>query len=225
MQQQGLLTICAVKKSGTKPKLDYNGNIYDQEFYVEETGDFESVIHQDLNENQIQALEITIKKPSKQAIHKAIEHLAQLKPISSSHIKQSTVISYLVYDLIDENISDFVVYEVCKKYRRSTESRFFPDNAEFLKQAKILMKKYKSAHEVLQKKENNEFFQEIRTIEKKEKFKNWQDFTPQEKIEQIEYLKTLSAPYNTIYQRAIGIPQDEIDKHIILGDPMGVGCV
>jgi hypothetical protein len=63
MQQQGLLTICAVKKSGTKPKLDYNGDIYDQEFYVEETGDFESIIHQDLNENQIQALEKTIKKP------------------------------------------------------------------------------------------------------------------------------------------------------------------
>ncbi|MDP9195199.1 MAG: hypothetical protein M3O22_00245 [Pseudomonadota bacterium] len=94
---------------------------------------------------EVRALEGATAPGTKQGIHRALEILGQIKPVGKSDVKQSTVIAYLVFDLVDEGVSEFVVNEVCREYRRDPESPFFPNGAEFLKKACQAMKKYQAA--------------------------------------------------------------------------------
>ena len=208
MQRQGLLTTCAVKKSGHRPILDKNKNYLGDEFYFEETGEFTTAITDDLSITQVEAIKTTVAKPTKEGVQKALEYLAQLKPIGSSGIKKATVIGFLVYDLLDEGVSEYVVHELCKEYRRSTESRFFPDGAEFLKKAIHRMNKYKSIQTALVEFLNPQEKPLIEYKKEESKYTKWDDRTEEDKKEQIEYMKTLKPPYLGLYKRAIGIPDE-----------------
>ena len=152
MQQQGRLKISSVSKEGRTPKRDYNGEIYGWEFDLIPTGEFTAKAL-DPTQDERQALEIAITPGHYLGIQKAIEQLAQIKPIGSSAAKQTTVISYLTYDLHDECVSEFVVQELCKEYRKkpilSEKDRFFPDNGDFLSEANRRMKKYKAAYQAI----------------------------------------------------------------------------
>lgn len=124
--------------------MDYEGNIIRWETDLVENGEV-SVLTKNLSAEEIGALKIATAPGSKQGIHKAIEMLAQIKPIGKSEAKQETVISYLVHDLYQEGISDFVVGKLCGEYRRSTDSPFFPQYGEFMDSAKRQMDIYRKA--------------------------------------------------------------------------------
>lgn len=135
------------------PKKDNEGHTYGWYLDCEETGEYEAMVSA-VTPQEIQILSEIIIPGTKLGIHKALEMLAQIKPIGSSEAKQATVLSYLAYDLIDEGISEFVVNEMCKNYRRSTDCRFFPDHSEFFQKAIREMKKYKAAYEAATNLEN-----------------------------------------------------------------------
>jgi hypothetical protein len=126
------------------PRKDHDGNIYGWTYDVQETGGFVSKLDNPTAE-ELAALKQAIAPGSKEGIHSALEILAQIKPIGSSDVKQATRISYLVFDLLDEGVSEFVVHEICRDYRKNAENRFFPDHSEFLEKARLAMNKYRSA--------------------------------------------------------------------------------
>lgn len=147
MQQQGRLTISSGTRGGQVPKKDYDGNIYGWEYDLIPTGQYTAKVI-DPTQAERQAIEKTLMPGHKRGIHAALEKLAQIKPIGSSDAKQATVISYLVYDLYQDGISEFVVNELCAEYRKKPvhqpKDRFFPDHGDFLLEANYRMNKYKS---------------------------------------------------------------------------------
>lgn len=148
MQQQGRLTTSSVNRECKSPIRDFDGNIVRWEHDLVPTGDFTSKAKYPTRIERM-ALETAITPGHRHGIHIALERLAQIKPIGSSEAKQTTVLSYLTYDMVSEGISEFVVSELCSYYRKIpvyTESdRFFPDSGDFLERAKSRMKFYKSA--------------------------------------------------------------------------------
>lgn len=145
MKQQGKLQICAATKSVSVPKTDFDGNIYGYEFDVVPCGF--TVKTNNLSPDDISALKIATLPAERSAIHKILEHLAQIKPIGRSDVKQSVRISYLVYDLFQEKISEYVLNEISAEYRKNQTQKFFPDHADFLKTAKQRMIAYNLALE------------------------------------------------------------------------------
>lgn len=146
------------------PKQDWDGNVYDWDYDYQKTGDYKITL-KDLTPEDIKTLEAAITPGNKAGIHTALERLSQIKPIGSSQVKQNMVISYLCADLLEIGVSEFVVNEVCRDYRRNTDSKFFPDHTEFLKEAKQLMKKYKTAYEAT--KPQNNFNQPLKPEKQK----------------------------------------------------------
>lgn len=137
-----------MNKPGQSPKRDHNGQIYGWEFDLIPTGEFTAQVI-DPTQNERQALETAIAPGHKRGIQAALERLAQIKPIGSSDAKQATVISYLTFDLHEDRVSEFVVQELCKEYRKKPvhdqKDRFFPDHGDFLLEANYRMKKYRAA--------------------------------------------------------------------------------
>lgn len=146
MKQRGSLTVCSKTRGISIPKKDFDGNIYGWETDVVKDG-FNVVVYDSLPE-EIRALELATMAGDRSAIHKILEHLSQIKPIGKSDIKQTTRISYLVYDLVFYKISEFVVEELATEYRRNQNQTFFPDHAEFLNKAIDKMEIYKTALEL-----------------------------------------------------------------------------
>lgn len=156
MQQDGSLKICSEKRDTRIPVRDYDGNIYAWEFDTVETGNFLVEI-KDITENGLKAIINACTPPNKKGVQMALEYLAQIKPIGSSEAKQMTRISYLVFDLVDAGISEYVVNEVCSFYRKDLDNKFFPEHAEFLSKAKRYQKKYNTVFEKI--KEHKEYEQ------------------------------------------------------------------
>jgi hypothetical protein len=134
-----------MKPSRTAIK-DYEGNVIAWEYDPIDTGEFDVTLI-DLTKDEKQALYIATLAGTKMGIQKPLEMLAQIKPIGKSDAKQETVISYLVYDLHKDGISEYVVHELCAKYRRMSEQVFFPNYGDFLDAARRKMKMYKTAYE------------------------------------------------------------------------------
>lgn len=135
------MTVCAVTRQANVAQRDNDGNIYAWEYESVETGEYDVTIV-DHTEKDIEAIKNTVTQGHKRGIQSALERLAQIKPIGRSEMKQTTVIGFLSYDLFEEGVSEFVVNELCKEYRQSESSNFFPDTAEFFNKAKRRMKKY-----------------------------------------------------------------------------------
>lgn len=144
MQRQGRLIFSSVTRESRSPKLDHNGKIYGWEYDLEETGEFEAKITGATDEDRA-ALAEAIRPGHKRGIQQALEHLAQIKPIGASETKQSTVISYLTYDLHQDGVSEYVVTELCSEFRKSMAHTFFPDYGVFYNAATERMKKYRTA--------------------------------------------------------------------------------
>jgi hypothetical protein len=144
MQQRGSLTISSEVKSISMPLVDFNGDVYGHEFDVIRTGEFKISLNNPSKE-EIAALRLACIPGHKMGIQNLLEHLAQIKPIGRSGVKQATVIAFLCCDLVDEGVSEFVVNELCREWRKQTESKFFPDHGDFLASAISRMKEYKAA--------------------------------------------------------------------------------
>lgn len=155
MQQDGSLKICLEKRDTRIPVRDYDGNIYAWEFDTVETGNFLVEIR-DITENGLKAIINACTPPNKKGVQMALEYLAQIKPIGSSEAKQMTRISYLVFDLVEEGISEYVVNEVCSFYRKDLDSKFFPEHSEFLSKAKRYQKKYNTVLEKIKEYQEDE---------------------------------------------------------------------
>jgi len=145
MQQRGSLTLSRKTRSIQTPKKDYEGNVYGWETDLEDIGVAVALIS--ATPEEVGALRIATTPGNKKNIHQKLEHLAQIKPIGNSDVKQTAVIGYLVYDLLSYGISDLVVEEICTEYRRTTDKRFFPDHGWFLTAARDRFKSYTLALE------------------------------------------------------------------------------
>lgn len=143
MQQRGSLTTSSVTKSVSLPVRDDDGNVYRWETGIEVVG--QNVTVNGASPAEIAALSQAIIPASRTAIQTHLEHLAQIKPIGASDTKQATVLSYLVYDLHEHKISEFVIAEICKAYRHDPDNRFFPDSGKFLQAAKRRMATFREA--------------------------------------------------------------------------------
>lgn len=141
MTQRGSLAICAERKLIQVSKRDKDGYIYDSNFELVHTGKYE-IEANNISPDELDIIRQTVIPGSPMCIQSALERLAQIKPIGSSEVKQKTVIAYLSHDLVDEGVSEFVVNECCKEFRKDPDNRFFPDNGVFIKRAKELMGKY-----------------------------------------------------------------------------------
>jgi hypothetical protein len=146
MQRQGRLTISSETRTGQSAKVDADGKTYGWEFATIETGRY-LVKKNNPTQSDIEALALAIAPGHRHGIQTHLEHLAQIKPIGASNVKQSTVIAYLTRDLCDAGISEFVVSELCEEHRKAKEFRFFPEHGVFFDKAKSRMKKYLTAYE------------------------------------------------------------------------------
>lgn len=171
MQQQGRLTISAETEIRSVPVKDFNGEIYRWEKDYVETGRVIAKV-KDITEFEESALSVALIPGEKKAIHAALERLAQIKPIGRSEAKQSSVISYLVHDLLDEEISEFIVNELCRRYRRSTEV-FFPNSGDFFQAAVARKKELKLAVDEIEKGEMLEWKKNLCALIGAQRVKGW----------------------------------------------------
>ena len=84
---------------------------------------------------------------SKLGIQRTLEHLAQIKPIGKDDTRQQMRVGYLVYDLIQEGISEAIVEILAKRYRKDKDQIFFPDHGKFLEDAKAEKLKFEAIAE------------------------------------------------------------------------------
>jgi len=143
MQQRGSLKISSQTKSVSIPLKDESGNVYGWEAGISVAREIVSV--ENPSPEEIKALMLAVTPGDKRAIHLHLEILSQIKPIGRSELKQASVISYLVFDLHEKQVSEFVVAELCREHRRNPDHVFFPDHAKFLKAAVDRMQRYVDA--------------------------------------------------------------------------------
>lgn len=220
MQQRGSLTISAEIKNIQAPKKDFDGKVYGWEFDDAETGNHLAAFAEMPSESEIEAIKLTLTPGGKRAIHAALEGLAQIKPIGRSEVKQSQRIAYLVFDLLDEKISEFVIHELCREYRREKDQVFFPEHGDFFNKAKARMQKYQAVYDALypppppEPKEKPPLTLREKAIA--EKKLPWEGYTLQTmpdnvKQELLKFCKTLPNPYTAIiYTETLGIEYSKL---------------
>lgn len=194
MQRDYRLKISSETRGVEKPMIGHDGEIYGWEYDLEETGHI--LVHlKDPTEAEVNALALAVMPGSKDGIHIALERLAQIKPIGKSEVKQATVLSALVYDLHDEGISEYVVNELCREYRRST-AEFFPNSGQFFQSARQRMAGYVAAFEKAADKAHDLKPEakepEVRfTVDGEEPaVKKWPDMSLEERIEFVARMKS-----------------------------------
>lgn len=143
MQQSGSLTISSLTKSTEVPVKDAEGFVYRWETSLIVQG--EKIEIGKLGPQDIGALQMAVTPAPKRALQAHVEMLAQIKPMGKSDLKQTARISYLVYDLHEANVSEYVLNEICAEYRRSRETTFFPDHGDFLYACERRMFRYADA--------------------------------------------------------------------------------